>query len=95
MLYKKELAVQIAQRTGSSKEEAKRFLDAFCSVLGDALAARETVQLKGTGLFTVRKTPAHKGFNPSKKQPIDVAVRNTPVFKAGKNLKEKVNETSV
>ena len=94
MLNKKELAVRIAQRTQTSQEDAKKFLDAFCEVLGDALTAGEVVQLTGTGTFTVRETPAHQGFNPMTKQPIDVAAKKSPVFKAGKNLKEKVNGTS-
>lgn len=93
MLNKNEFAVLIAQRTGSSHKEAKAFLDAFCAELGDALAAGETVQLTGTGTFTVRETPAHTGFNPMTKQPIAVAAKKTPVFKAGKHLKEKVNGT--
>ena len=61
--------------------------------LGDALAAGETVQIIGTGSFTVRETPAHKGFNPVTQQPIEVAAKKSPVFKPGKTLKEKVNGT--
>ena len=93
MLNKNEFAVLIAQRTGNTPQEAKAFLDAFCVELGDALAAGETVQLTGTGTFTVRETPAHTGFNPMTKQPIVVAAKKSPVFKAGKHLKEKVNGT--
>lgn len=44
MLNKNEFAARIAQRTGSNHKEAKAFLDAFCSELGDSLAAGETVQ---------------------------------------------------
>ena len=93
MLNKTELAMLIAQRTGSSHKESRAFLDAFCAELGDALSAGETVQLTGTGTFTVRETPAHTGFNPMTKQPIAIAAQKTPVFKAGKQLKEKVNGT--
>ena len=93
MLNKNEFAARIAQRTGSSHREVKAFLDAFCTELGDALASGENVQLTGTGTFTRREIPAHTGFNPMTKQPIAVAAKKSPVFKAGKHLKEKVNGT--
>ena len=93
MMNKIELIVRIAQQTQTSQEDAKKFLAAFCEVLGDALAAGETVQINGTGSFTVRETPAHKGFNPVTQQPIEVAAKKSPVFKPGKTLKEKVNGT--
>ena len=51
MLNKNKLAVQIAQRTGSSREAARTFLYTFCGVLTDALAAGEAIQLRvGGGL---------------------------------------------
>lgn len=95
MLNKNELAIRIAQRTTGIPAETRRVLDAFCEVLGEALAAGEVVQLVGTGTFTVRETPAHRGFNPNTKQSIEVAAKKSPVFKAGKKLKEKVNGKSV
>lgn len=92
MLNKNKLAVQIAQRTGSSREAARTFLYTFCGVLTDALAAGEAIQLRGgAGAFALEETPVHKGYHSSRKQPIDVAARKSPVFKAGKRLKEKVN----
>lgn len=45
----------------------------------------------GAGAFALEETPVHKGYHSSRKQPIDVAARKSPVFKAGKRLKEKVN----
>lgn len=93
MLNKKEFAIRIAQRTNAGEEHVRKFLDAFCDVLAEALAAGEVVQLTGTGTFTVRDTPARQGFNPMTKQPINLAAKKTPVFRAGKNLKEKVNGT--
>ena len=47
MLNKNKLAVQIAQRTGSSREAARTFPYTFCGVLTDALAAGEAIQLRG------------------------------------------------
>ena len=91
MLNKNKLAVQIAQRTGSSREAARTFPYTFCGVLTDALAAGEAIQLRGTGAFALEETPVHKGYHSSRKQPIDVAARKSPVFKAGKRLKEKGN----
>ena len=43
------------------------------------------------GAFALEETPVHKGYHSSRTQPIDVAARKSPVFKAGKRLKEKVN----
>ena len=51
----------------------------------------DKVQLVGFGSFEVRKRAARKGRNPQTKEEIKIPASKAPVFKAGKALKDLVN----
>lgn len=57
----------------------------------DSLAAREPVALAGFGTFTCRHRDARIGRNPATGKAMEFAASNTPIFKASKAFKEKVN----
>ena len=52
----------------------------------------EKVQLVGFGTFETRERAAREGRNPRTKEVIKIAASTVPVFKAGKEFKEKVNK---
>ena len=65
------------------------------SVLGavvDTVAAGESVALFGFGTFSLKHRDAREGRNPATGKTMQFAASNTPVFKAGKAFKEKVNK---
>ncbi|WP_368259953.1 HU family DNA-binding protein, partial [Clostridium paraputrificum] len=49
-------------------------------------------QLVGFGTFETRERAAREGRNPRTKEVIKIAASTVPVFKAGKEFKEKVNK---
>ena len=57
----------------------------------NALAEGDKIQLIGFGTFEVKGRKARKGRNPQTGKEIDIPASNTPVFKAGKALKDSVN----
>ncbi len=67
-------------------------MSAVLDTITDALAQEEKVVLVGFGTFSVRERKARKGRNPATKEEIMIPASKAPVFKAGKNLKEKVNK---
>ncbi len=91
-MNKSELIAAIAAKTGDTKKDAEATLNAFISVVTEALAKGEKVQLVGFGSFEVRKRAARKGRNPQTKEEIKIPASKAPVFKAGKALKELVNK---
>ena len=91
-MNKAELIAAIAAKTGETKKSAEESVNAFVSVVTDALTKGEKVQLVGFGSFEVRKRAARKGRNPQTKEEIKIPASTAPVFKAGKALKELVNK---
>ena len=73
-------------------EGAEEAVNAFVSVVTDALVKGDKVQLVGFGSFEVRKRAARKGRNPQTKEEIKIPASKAPVFKAGKALKDLVNK---
>ena len=90
-MNKAELVAAVAAKTGETKKNAEASVDAFVSVVKETLAKGEKLQLVGFGSFEVRKRAARKGRNPQTKEEIKIPASKAPVFKAGKQLKDLVN----
>ncbi len=56
-----------------------------------ALARGERVELRGFGAFTVKRRNARTGRNPRTGEAVPVDEKAVPFFKAGKELRERVN----
>ena len=91
-MNKSELIAEKKKKTGETKKDAEAALNAFVSVVTEALVKGDKVQLVGFGSFEVRKRAARKGRNPQTKEEIKIPASKAPVFKAGKALKELVNK---
>ena len=56
-----------------------------------ALARGERVELRGFGAFTTKHRNARTGRNPRTGEAVPVDEKSVPFFKAGKELRERVN----
>lgn len=59
--------------------------------LSDALAEGQRIEIRGFGSFSLRYRPPRMGRNPRTGDPVALPARRVPHFKAGKNLRERVN----
>ena len=91
-MNKTELTAAIAEQAGISKKDAEKALKAFTDVVADELKKGEKVQLVGFGTFEVVERAAREGRNPQSGEPMPIAASKAPKFKAGKALKDVVNE---
>ena len=91
-MNKSELVEALSKKTGATKKASEEALNAFVEVITDALKKGDKVQLIGFGSFEVRKRAARKGRNPQTGEEIKIAASKSPVFKAGKALKDTVNK---
>ena len=57
----------------------------------DALARGERVELRGFAAFTVKRRDARTGRNPRTGETVPVDEKAVPFFKAGKELRDRVN----
>ncbi len=90
-MNKAELITKMAEESKLTKKAAEAALEAFVSTVEGALKAGDKVQLVGFGTFEVRHRAARKGRNPQTKAEIKIAASKAPAFKAGKALKDLVN----
>lgn len=90
-MNKAELVAAIADKTGLSKKDAENALKAFTDVVAEELKKGEKVQLVGFGTFEVSKRAARTGRNPQTGEEMEIAASVAPKFKAGKALKDMVN----
>lgn len=90
-MNKSDLVSAIATKTSSTKKDAEASLNAFVECITEALKKGDKVQLIGFGSFEVRKRAARKGRNPQTKEEIKIPAKKSPTFKAGKALKNLVN----
>lgn len=90
-MTKAQLVSEIASKSGLTKADAEKAVNAFTAVVTEQLGKGDRVQLVGFGTFEVSERPARKGINPKTKESITVDAYKLPKFKAGKLLKEAVN----
>lgn len=89
---KSELIASIAEKTKMTKKDAEVALKAFIESVEETLEKGDKVQLVGFGTFETRKRAARIGRNPRTKEEITIPESTVPVFKAGKEFKDKVNK---
>jgi DNA-binding protein HU-beta len=91
-MNKSELIEKVAEKTGLTKKDSGKAVEAVISAIRAALESGDKVSLVGFGTFDVRSREARKGRNPQTGKEISIAARKVPVFKAGKPLKEAVGK---
>ena len=91
-MNKKELVVQIAEQTGLTQKKVNEVVDVFCDLTGTAMKNGDSVRLLGFGTFEIKTRAARVGKNPHTGEQINMPASVVPAFKAGKQLKEKVND---
>jgi len=85
-MNKSELIDQIAEKSGLTKVDAKKALDATVDAIKEALAAGDKVALIGFGTFSVGVRAAREGINPRDKVKIQIPEKKVAKFKAGAEL---------
>lgn len=91
-MKKVELVEAVAEKTGLTKADATRAIDATFEVITGALQGGDKVPLVGFGTFAVSERAARSGRNPQTGEPVEIPARKAVTFKAGSGLKEAVNE---
>ena len=91
-MTKTDLINAVAEKAELSKKDADKAVAAVFAAISDSLVAGDKVQLVGFGTFEVRDRAAREGKNPATGEKIQIAATKVPAFKAGKALKDIVNE---
>ena len=72
-------------------EEVEQVVQIFFDEISQRLAEGGRVELRGFGAFSIRERYARKGRNPRTGTSVDVPAKRVPYFKAGKEIRERLN----
>ena len=89
-MNKTELIAAVAEKTGLTKKDAERVVNATFETVTASLAKGEKVAVSGFGNFEVKAREARVGRNPRTKETIEIPATKLPAFKAAKALKDAV-----
>ena len=90
-MNKAELVSMMAEKSGITKKDSEASLNAFVDAVTEELKDGGKVQLIGFGTFEVNDRKARTGHDPRTGNQIKIPASKSPVFKAGKALKDSVN----
>jgi DNA-binding protein HU-beta len=91
-MNKSDLLDSMVEKSGLSKKDAEKSLNAFIESVEEMLMEGGKVQLIGFGSFEVKERAERKGRNPQTGAEITIPASKSPVFKVGKALKDSVNK---
>ena len=89
-MNKTELVAAVAQKSGLTKKDAERVVNATIDTIVESMVKGDKVSLSGFGIFEVKEREARVGRNPRTKETIQIPATRLPAFKASKTLKDSV-----
>ncbi|MBL8938065.1 MAG: integration host factor subunit beta [Archangium sp.] len=90
-MLKSDLVNILVQKKGVTQKQAEATVDVIFNAMKDALVAGENIEIRGLGAFHVKHYGAYQGRNPKTGEPIPVKAKRGIRFRAGKELKDRVN----
>ena len=72
--------------------DVENIVDTVLNEITGALSRGDRVEMRGFGAFSVRTCPARIGRNPRTRAYVQVAKKNVPFFKPGKELRKRLNK---
>ncbi len=90
-MTKQMLVNYIAEKTGLTKADATRALDAAMGGVVEGLKKEGKVALTGFCTFAAQNKPARKGRNPRTGETVNIPARVAVSIKAGSKLKDALN----
>ena len=91
-MNKTELIAAAAERSGLTKKDTEKALNAALDAITAALVSGDKVQVSGFGIFEVKEREARMGRNPHTGEPMEIAASRAPAFKASKTLKDALGK---
>lgn len=89
-MKKQDFIKAVAAKAGLSQDAVTKALGSMIEVITQSLQKGDEVNITGFGAWKVSHRAARNGVNPKTGEKIQIAAMKTPVFRAGKTLKEAV-----
>ena len=90
-MNKPDLIQALKDSSNLSRSEAERIVALFFNKISETLAQGDRVEIRGLCSFFVKKYGSYTGRNPKTGEKVKIKPKKLPFFKAGKDLKERVD----
>ena len=90
-MNKAELIVELAEKAGLKKQQAKKVLEAYMEIVTEKMSQNEEISIVGFGTLLPRPQNSRLARNPKTGTPVQIPARTTVKFKPGKFLLEAMN----
>ncbi len=90
-MTKADLVEKVASTIKLTKKETEAIVGIIFQSITESLSEGDKVAIQGFGSFCVRERNAKIGRNPKSGERVEVPSKKVPFFKAGKDLREKVD----
>jgi len=92
-LNKSDLILKILESEPTLfKKDAAKIVNVFFDTISNAIAKGERVELRGFGVFDVKKREARIARNPKNGDVVAVPAKKVPFFRMGKDMKDRINK---
>lgn len=90
-MNKLELIKTLSEEAKIPRPYAKKIVEIMFESMADALEAGDRVEIRGLCSFFVKEYKSYVGRNPKSGEKVRIAPKKLPFFKAGKELRKRVN----
>lgn len=90
-MLKRDFITLVAAKTGLTKKDSERTMDALFQTLGEVLTRGERVIVSGFGIFETKDRAARTGRNPLTGETMPIPPYVAAAFRPSKELKEQLN----
>ena len=94
-MNKSQLIEELAKYEGLTVRTAELIVNTFFGTMAEGLTKGEGAEIRGFGSFKLKNYDGYMGRNPKSGEAIQVKPKKMPFFKVGKEMKERVDSSSV
>ncbi len=93
-MNKSDLIIKITSLKNPSiyQKDAAKIVNVFFDTIAKALSKNERVELRGFGVFDIKKREARIARNPKNGDAVAVPAKNISFFRMGKGMKDRLNK---
>lgn len=91
-MNKSELVAALAKETDLPLRKSEEIVNTIFDTMFRSLITGDRIEIRGFGSFEIREYDNYQGRNPKTGEQIEVSGKRLPFFKAGKELRLRVDQ---
>ena len=90
-MTKADLINLVSEKAAITRVKAETVVNTIFDTMVEALMKDDRIEIRGFGSFSLSYRPARLGRNPKSGERVEVPAKYVPHFKAGKELRDRVD----